>query len=154
LSPALLTRMSRRGMSANAVRIAKVSVTSNGITRALPPAPSISRATASSWLLVRLTNTSSAPASASANAIARPIPRPAPVNSAALPSSRKLFTGGTGIGLQQTPNLRAGLGPPTFVEISQPRPETRSVGGIDLHAAVGQFFGTGGIDLLDVAALQ
>ena len=89
LTPALLTRMSRRLMSANAARIVTGSVTSKGRGLALPPADLISPATSSSSAGERLLRTSSAPAAARASATPRPSPRPAPVTSATLPSRRK-----------------------------------------------------------------
>src|SRR5262249_5514213 len=56
---------------------------------AVPPASSISRATASTPSWRRLATATRAPASASASAIARPMPRLAPVTSARRPASRK-----------------------------------------------------------------
>src|SRR5215831_443143 len=160
LMPALLTRMSSRPRPAKASRAAALSVTSNGSTCAFPPPSSIFPATSLSSLGVRLTNTSSAPAAANANAMARPIPRPAPVTSAVLLSSRKALSSVTlppdlaGIRFQKAPHLRAGLLPPVFVEFAELRPEAHSVGRVDLHAAARELVGTGGVDLLDVGALQ
>src|ERR1700730_10313779 len=138
LRPALLTRMS---------------------TRPTPP-EAISRATSSSSLGVRLTNTSSAPAAASARATARPIPRPAPVTSAIWPSRRKALSPATlpadfaGIGFQQAPNCRAGLRPPASVEIAKLGSEAVGIRRVDFHALARELFGSAGIHLFDIVALQ
>src|SRR5271166_2686879 len=168
LSPRRRSRVasstSRKGCGrlspAKASRTASERVTSKGSACALPPRESISRATSSNWLGVRLTSTSSAPAAANARATARPMPRPAPVTSAVLPSRRKALSSATstpdlsGVGFEQAPHLRAGLGPPARVEIAKPRPEAGSIGGVDLHVPAREFFRAGGVDLFDVRALQ
>src|SRR5262249_38339740 len=136
-------------------RTAAVSVTSKDNARALPPQLAISRATSSSWLRVRLTKISSAPAVASASATARPIPRPAPVTSAVLPSIRKALSADVaGIRFQKPPHCGPRLLPPAFIEIAEPRSEARGIGGIDLHAEARELLRTCSVDLLDVVALQ
>src|SRR5262252_3840921 len=155
LTPALLTRMSRRSMPAKASRTASERVTSKVSARAQPPPEMISRATSSSSLGVRLTRTSSAPAAASASAVARPMPRPAPVTSALLPSRRKALSADfAGIGFQQAPCRGAGSFSPAGVKRREPCPETVGIGGIDRHASAPELLGPSGVHLLDVRALQ
>src|SRR6266404_2714984 len=160
LTPALLTRMSSRPRPAIASRTASDRVTSKGSARAFPPPEAISHATSSSSLGVRLTTTSSAPAAASASATARPMPRPAPVTSAILPSRRKALSPAmlsadfAGIGFQQAPNCRAGLGPPASVEIAQFDSEAVGIRRVDFHALARELLGSAGIDPFDIVTLE
>src|SRR5205814_4844380 len=103
----------------------------------------------------RLTKISSAPAAASSIATARPIPRPAPVTSALLPSTRNALSADfAGIGFQQAPCRRARFFAPAAVKRPELGAEAVGIGRIDHHASACQLFGAGGVDLLDVFALQ
>src|SRR5262245_50964983 len=93
VTPALLTRMSMGprvpSASLTACRISSALVTSRGIARARPPAPSISAAADTISSLARAAQAILAPASAKASAMARPRPRLAPVTNAVRPSREK-----------------------------------------------------------------